>query len=474
MFTNDKGQCRTHTYYPGGLLKSVTLPDGETETYEYNKNGSVTKVTDNLGNTTTIKYDLLDRPTQITSAPSIIGQTASIRQYEYDPVGNIVKISDNDGNILDLKYSPTGRLVEFVDGDGTILYSDANQKDSSDTSQTAPDIRPEGPFDFIAKIRKWRTDTIEALKATQQKPTYGNSMEVFGMAGATMFWLSNRDDSGGVEQGARGEPASMLQQPTPQWPQAPQAPLTPPNQPPTIHTRNPNAMDTPSTTNDVIDGIGSRAGGVTGTSVMAPWTPPLTVPLDNIPRMGSAQQAVPSEHTSGRGGQYTHPVDESTWVVELIMQGQGGGTFGGSIGIASGGYPRSWAVTETTSTGATLGGGASLSVAITQFPDMTDLNSLGGRGTEIGANILIPKTPFFIGAEHRISHTGQGQPDFRGSTVLFGAGIGAAMPGHVQNTNTTVHHGIDGVLVLLSAFVPAFSKIRESTSLARQLEDYDN
>ena len=77
------------------------------------------------------------------------------------------------------------------------------------------------------------------------------------MAGIPTFWLSNRDDSGGVNTGTRGEPVSMLQQPTPQWPTQP---LTPPNQPISSQTRNPNIMDTPSSTNDVVDGIGGRAG----------------------------------------------------------------------------------------------------------------------------------------------------------------------------------------------------------------------
>jgi len=133
-------------------------------------------------------------------------------------------------------------------------------------------------------MRKWRA---EAEQTTQPQQTYGNSMEVFGMAGAPMFWLSNRDDSGGVNTGTRGEPASMLQQPTPQWPTqqqdpspqellhvgTPPTPISPPSQRP---TRNPLIMDTPSATHDVVDGAGSRAGGG-GNIQMSPsvlWSPP--------------------------------------------------------------------------------------------------------------------------------------------------------------------------------------------------------
>jgi len=102
----------TYTYYPGGKLKSVSLPFGETETYEYDKNGNIKTVTDALGNKTALTYDSLDRVVQTTNP---LGHS---KHFVYDAAGNITHITDENGNTTQYKYSPLGDVAEVIDATG--------------------------------------------------------------------------------------------------------------------------------------------------------------------------------------------------------------------------------------------------------------------------------------------------------------------------------------------------------------------
>jgi len=281
------------------------------------------------------------------------------------------------------------------------------------------------------------------------------------MAGAPMFWLSNRDDSGGVEQGARGEPASMLQQPTPQWPTQP---LTPPNQPISSQTRNPNVMDTPSTTNDVVDGIGGRAGGggniqmspsVIGPSIgdmlRTPPANPLTI--ETAARLGGSSPSVPSGHTSARGGQYAVPMQERNSEGVLILGRDtsafafGSMSTSNAIAIDASGFSS----VQSSGLGVTYGVGAFTGYSVRFFHDAPDADAIAGIGTEVGAslNIPIPGTPkvsISIGHERLIAF-GE-EHNFYGRSLFAGIQTGAntgLISGHAQRSVTTVNTGAQNV-----------------------------
>jgi len=79
--------------YPGGLLKSVSLPCGESETYEHDLNGNVVRVTDALGNATNRVYDSLERVVEV------INPQGHSKHFAYDAVGNITQVTDENGNV---------------------------------------------------------------------------------------------------------------------------------------------------------------------------------------------------------------------------------------------------------------------------------------------------------------------------------------------------------------------------------------
>jgi len=112
QITNAAGTT-TYSYYPGGLLKSVSLPGtGEVETYQYDPCGNIIAVTDALGNTTTMTYDSLNRITKTTNALN------NSKHYAYDVRGNITAITDENGHTTRYKYSPLGDVIEVTDPTG--------------------------------------------------------------------------------------------------------------------------------------------------------------------------------------------------------------------------------------------------------------------------------------------------------------------------------------------------------------------
>ena len=89
-----------------------------------------------------------------------------------------------------------------------------------------------------------------------------------------------------------------------------------------------------------------------------------------------------------------------------------GGTFSATDGIAFQTNPFRVAAVRTYAHGATAGAGWNTGVFVTQFPDMRDLNSLGGPGFAYGGTIDPPMLPINFGVENVTALRGDGQPDF--------------------------------------------------------------
>ena len=239
--------------------------------------------------------------------------------------GNITKISDNDNNIVRCEYSPTGFLTKMIDADGVVLYAaDTLHLDSKEAHQATHDtaqpidnpakhptplLRPEGPLDFIAKIRQWRADTI-AAKAEKNRHNYSGSLDAIGLGGVNLFWLSNRDGSGGVETDARGNPVGTPISPPQQAPQqAPQQPRQTSPGPGTaasgqapLANQNNNSFAPGSTA------MGQGQVPLPQQQPQSPWTPPpLTVQVHSNPRMGNDSPNPPAGMMPLRGGNYYGP-----------------------------------------------------------------------------------------------------------------------------------------------------------------------
>jgi len=354
---------------------------------------------------------LLERVIQITSASAIIGQTATIRQYEYDPVGNITKISDNEGNTLDLKYSPTRRLIEFVDGDGVVLYADNTQKASDNTQQSTDvtpqntnttteqspmNLRPEGPFDFISKIRQWRADAKVRKEEAKAAPSYGygSSFEVFGMGGVSMFWLS-------ADAGGGGTPRNPVQ--------------FAPHPHELLHVGTP------------------------------PQTPPLTMPVEGS---GLAYRGMTAESIRQR----------QTWQEQnsgsgVLMFGTETSFYAGAMMNASNGFAidgSGISAIESTALGVTPGIGISNGRFIGVFPDMSSSRELEGLGVEGGGTVSIPipglsKVDVYFGLERAVSFGGPESQNYHGWILLAGVELGVStgtifdrVSPHGQRSTTTV------------------------------------
>lgn len=118
FITVGKELTTEYEYYPGGLLKRMSFPDGTWEEFKYDGNANMIEKRNQGGYTLNYKYDALDRVVKITSN---LGESIA---YEYDSMGNMTALKDGNENIRKFEYSPNGRvsLVQEPDG-GKCIYS---------------------------------------------------------------------------------------------------------------------------------------------------------------------------------------------------------------------------------------------------------------------------------------------------------------------------------------------------------------
>ena len=198
------GEITTYTYYPTGLLQTVTLPDGSTTSYTYDGAHRLTKVTDSAGNSEVFTLDGMGNRTsiatfdpqnvlattqsrvynslsQLAQTIGAAGTSAVTTSYSYDADGNEVAVNAPLGRNTSKMYDALNRLSSVIDPNGgltTMTY------DASDRMLTQQD--PLG------------------LTTSYQYNGLGDVLQVVSpTAGAT----SNTYDSGGnliTSQDARG------------------------------------------------------------------------------------------------------------------------------------------------------------------------------------------------------------------------------------------------------------------------------
>jgi len=126
----------TFDYYPSGLVKSQTLPDGNIESYVYDTARRLTDILDADGNRLHYTLDMMgnrigedvfselgvlrrtlsrgyDKQGQMTVATDSQGASTT---YAYDASGNTLSISDPLGRVTAFTYDPLRRLIQVGGG----------------------------------------------------------------------------------------------------------------------------------------------------------------------------------------------------------------------------------------------------------------------------------------------------------------------------------------------------------------------
>lgn len=93
----------------GGLVRSVTDPDGVEVRFRFDADGELTAVTDAAGNTGTVERDAAGRVTATVSPSGLRTELA------YDGTGRLVERRDPGGAVTRFEWSAAGRLVATVD-----------------------------------------------------------------------------------------------------------------------------------------------------------------------------------------------------------------------------------------------------------------------------------------------------------------------------------------------------------------------
>lgn len=102
----------TELNWEGGLLTSLTGPEGVSMTLNYDEFGNLTSFADQEGNTTSFTYTAAGHLAQVTTP---LGLTTS---FTHDAAGNITGRQDPDGSRWKFEYTAGRRLVSVIDPSG--------------------------------------------------------------------------------------------------------------------------------------------------------------------------------------------------------------------------------------------------------------------------------------------------------------------------------------------------------------------
>lgn len=102
----------TELNWEGGLLTSLTGPEGVSMTLNYDEFGNLTSFADQEGNTTSFTYTAAGHLAQVTTP---LGLTTS---FTHDAAGNITGRQDPDGSRWKFEYIAGRRLVAVIDPSG--------------------------------------------------------------------------------------------------------------------------------------------------------------------------------------------------------------------------------------------------------------------------------------------------------------------------------------------------------------------
>lgn len=102
----------TELNWEGGLLTSLTGPEGVSMTLNYDEFGNLTSFADQEGNTTSFTYTTAGHLAQVTTPLGLI------TSFTHDAAGNITGRQDPDGSRWKFEYTAGRRLVAVIDPSG--------------------------------------------------------------------------------------------------------------------------------------------------------------------------------------------------------------------------------------------------------------------------------------------------------------------------------------------------------------------
>ena len=129
------GEFTSFEYWPTGLLKKVTLPDGSFLAYAYDAAHRLTSMTDSEGNRLSYTLDAAGNRTQesVYDPSNALARTRTrifdtlgrlmqdkgalnqTSQYSYDNNGNVLSLTDPNNRLTSYSYDPLNRLATVTD-----------------------------------------------------------------------------------------------------------------------------------------------------------------------------------------------------------------------------------------------------------------------------------------------------------------------------------------------------------------------
>ncbi|MGF6495644.1 RHS repeat-associated protein [Luteibacter sp. 621] len=128
-WTKDQFGNETSFVYNGGLLETISSPNGRSLTFSYDSQNRIKQLEDNIGRLTAYAYDSAGRLHSVTYPDG------STEVYGYGADGRMSRLTDRMGTVwLETTYDGSGRVTaqEFADGTKeTFEYATTEQNESS-------------------------------------------------------------------------------------------------------------------------------------------------------------------------------------------------------------------------------------------------------------------------------------------------------------------------------------------------------
>ncbi len=138
----------TITYFPTGLIQTITDAQSHVTTYAYDSRGNRTSVTDANNKQTTFNYDAMNRLTKITYSDT------TTTQFGYDYRGRRTSVTDQNGKVTTYAYDDADRLTSVTDAANnvtTYAYDTENNLTSiTDANQHATSFN----YDAFGRVTK--------------------------------------------------------------------------------------------------------------------------------------------------------------------------------------------------------------------------------------------------------------------------------------------------------------------------------
>jgi len=191
-------------YWPTGLVKKVTQPDGEYTAYEYDAAHRLTAISDNAGNR--IEYMLDNAGNRVKEDTKDAGGTLKRTLSRlYNQLGQLATVADAQANATDFGYDANGNATSVTDALGRQTHNDYDPLNRlKRTLQDVGGIQAETKFEYDALDNLTKVTDPKGLDTTYSYNGLGDLLQLSSPDTGTTTYTYDSAGNRKTQTDARG------------------------------------------------------------------------------------------------------------------------------------------------------------------------------------------------------------------------------------------------------------------------------